>query len=199
MVASTPTWPRRRTNSVARASLEGWKREPATSFNWMMLTWQSVRGDPMATATLEDMEGEVTCVVFPKAYKKYNDILRGQAAGQDPTGDVFVRIHGKVERDDRGTQVMVSEVEPIELEGEANQPKIFEILMNSSRLNRDTLEHLQEMFGRHTGFDRVELRVEESSGDTMRMELPAKVDATSPMLRAEVLELLGADGSVMVA
>ena len=157
------------------------------------------RGDPMATATLEDMEGEVTCVVFPKAYKKYNDILRGQAAGQDPTGDVFVRIHGKVERDDRGTQVMVSEVEPIELEGEANQPKIFEILMNSSRLNRDTLEHLQEMFGRHAGFDRVELRVEESSGDTMRMELPAKVDATSPMLRAEVLDLLGADGSVMVA
>ena len=32
-------------------------------------------GDPMAIVTLEDMEGELSLVLFPKAYKKYASTL----------------------------------------------------------------------------------------------------------------------------
>ena len=47
--------------------------------------------------------------------------------------------------------------------------------------------------------DRVELLVEEASGDTMRMELPTKVDARNMMLMAEVTDCIGRGGRVAIA
>lgn len=157
-------------------------------------------GDAMAIVTLEDMEGEVTCVVFPRAYKKYAGVLAGQT--DEVTGasvsDVFVRMQGRLERDDRGTQLMVSAVEPIELDDENNRPKVLEILMPSRLLSREFMERMNRVFGEHRGMDRVELRVEESGGQTMRMELPSKVDASSMVLGAILREMLGAEGRVQV-
>jgi DNA polymerase-3 subunit alpha len=157
-------------------------------------------GDFMATVTLEDMEGELNCVVFPKSYKKYRDLLLGRASGQEGEGgDVFVRMRGRLERDDRGTQLLVSEIEPIQLDEASNRPKVFEVMMSSRLLNRSFMERLSDVFSRYGGLDRVELRVEESSGDTMRMELPTKVDASNMILFGEVMELLQEDGRVVVA
>lgn len=158
------------------------------------------KGDFMAIVKLEDMEGEVTCVVFPKAYKKYRDLLNGRAEGQeDDGGEVFVRVRGRLERDDRGTQIMVSEIHRIALDDDANRQKVLEVLMSSRLLTRDLMERLSALFGRYRGLDRVELRVEQSSGDMMRMELPSKVDAANLLLQAEVRDLLGADGHVVLA
>ena len=71
--------------------------------------------------------------------------------------------------------------------------------MSSRLLTRDLMERLSALFGRYRGLDRVELRVEQSSGDMMRMELPSKVDAANLLLQAEVRDLLGADGHVVLA
>ena len=158
-------------------------------------------GDPMATVELEDMEGELSCVVFPKSYKKYRSVLMGQTDEQtgESTGDVFVRMHGKLERNDRGTQLLVDEVRPIKLDEATNRPKVFEVLMSSRLLQRSFMEQLSATFGRYRGLDRVELRVEESTGGMMRMELPNKVDASNMVLFAEVTDLLSGDGRVVVA
>ena len=157
-------------------------------------------GDFMGTVTLEDMEGEVNCVVFPKVYKKSRALLMGQEGDQEAEGgDVFVRMHGRLERDDRGTQLIVSQVEPIRLDEASNRPKVFEVLMSSRLLNRDFMERLSRVFKTYSGLDRVELKVEESSGDMMRMELPTKVDASNMVLFSEVMDLLQGDGHVVVA
>ena len=43
-----------------------------------------------------------------------------------------------------------------------------------------------------------EIRVEMSTGETMRMELPVKIDARNMVLFAEVDDLLGRDGKAVV-
>ena len=52
---------------------------------------------------------------------------------------------------------------------------------------------------RYPGLDHVELRVEAESGDTMRMELPCRVDARNMVLLAEVTDIVGLAGHVCVA
>ena len=56
-------------------------------------------------------------------------------------------------------------------------------------LSRTRMDELGAMFGRYRGMDRVELRVEGSSGETMRMELPSRVDAHNMVLLAEIADL----------
>jgi DNA polymerase-3 subunit alpha len=158
-------------------------------------------GDMMAIATLEDLEGEITVVVFPKTYRQSASVLSGEVDEQtgEQTGDVFVRIMGRLDRTDRGDQFLAQKVEPIELSDKTNKPKVLEVLMQSRCLSRTFMEGLQQILGRYPGLDHVELRVEANSGDTMRMEIPTKVDAHNVVLFAEVTALLGDGGKAVLA
>ena len=158
------------------------------------------KGDQMAIVTLEDMEGEITLVVFPKTYKECAQILQGEI---DPTtgertSDVFIKVHGKLERGDRGDQVITSSIEAIELSEATNKPKVVEVYLPSRMLSIDKMERLQSIFVRYAGLDRIELMVESNAGDIMRMELPAKVDAKNMVMLAEVDDFVGREGYVQV-
>lgn len=157
-------------------------------------------GDPMAIVTLEDMENEIDVVVFPKTYKKSAAILAGQADEQtgEQVGDVFVRILGRVERSDRGDQLMATAVEALELSEKTNKPKVLEIMLPTNMLSRTILEQLQKIFELHPGLDRVELYAEGADGSRMRMEIPMRVDAKSVMLMARIQDLIGAAGHATV-
>lgn len=159
------------------------------------------KGDPMAIVTLEDMEGEVTVVTFPKVYEKCASVLMGEV--DEHTGgavdDVFVRIQGRLERGDRGLQLIAIQVEPMLLNEKTNKPAVLEVLMPARRLSRVFVDQLSGIFDRYHGLDHVELRVEMGSGETMRMELPIKVDAHNTVLRAEVDDLVGREGKVVLA
>ena len=159
------------------------------------------KGDPMAIVTLEDMEGEVTLVVFPKLYKTCAATLAGEVDEEtgETQGDVFVKVAGKLERSDRGNQVICMEVEPLVLDERTNRPKVMEVNIPAQMLTRSYMDALGQILGRYPGLDRVELRAEATSGDVMRMELPARVDARNMVLRAEMTDLVGRDGKVLVA
>ena len=101
-------------------------------------------GDPMGIVQLEDMEGEATVVVFPKTYKEAEGYLYGEV---DPeTGaqlsDAFVRIKGKLERSDRGDQIIAQEIVPLELSEEKNKPKVFEVMVPNSRFSQGNMARL---------------------------------------------------------
>ena len=132
-------------------------------------------GDPMAVVTLEDMEGETTLVIFPKLYKKCAEALTPHVDEEtgEAEGDVFVKVSGKLERSDRGNQIICMEVEPLVLNEKTNRPKVVEVMMPASMLTRGRMDELGSVLARYPGLDHVELRVEAESGDTMRMELPA--------------------------
>ena len=158
-------------------------------------------GDPMAIVQLEDMENELDVVVFPKAYKKSAAVLAGQTDEQtgEQTGDVFVRVLGRIDRSDRGDQFLATAVEPLELSEKTNKPKVLEIMLEPSALSRSMLEQLQKVLSLHQGFDRVELFVVSESGDRLRMEVPCRVDAKNVMLMARVQDLLRDKGTATVS
>ena len=157
-------------------------------------------GDAMAIVTLEDMEGECTVVVFPKVYKECAKILSGEANPEagEAAGNIFVTVEGKFERSDRGDQLICSKVEPLILNEATNRPKVIEINMPSNLLTRPRMEELGKVLARYRGADHVELRVASNSGDTMRMELPARVDAHNMVLLAEITDIIGRTGRVLV-
>ncbi len=158
-------------------------------------------GEPMAIVTLEDMEGEVTLVIFPKSYKKYESVLAGEVDPEtgESSGDVFIKVTGKLERSDRGNQVKVMELEPLVLNEKNNRPRVLEINITADTLTRSRMNDLSGVMGRYPGLDLVELRVEAASGDIMRMELPLKVDTKNMVLLAEVTDIVGRQGHVEVA
>ena len=54
----------------------------------------------------------------------------------------FVRVKGKLERSDRGDQIIAQEVLPLELNEEANRPKVFEVMVPSSRFSQGNMARL---------------------------------------------------------
>lgn len=157
-------------------------------------------GDPMAIVTLEDMEGEATVVIFPKTYKQCEGYLYGEV---DPeTGaqlsDAFIRVKGKLERSDRGDQIIAQEIEPLVLNEESNRPKVFEVMIPSSRFSQSNMARLATVLNTNPGGDRVELFIEQADGQTMRAEIPTRVNARSISLIAEVKGIVGNKGRVTV-
>lgn len=157
-------------------------------------------GDPMAIVQLEDMEGEATIVIFPKTYKQCEGYLYGEV---DPeTGaqlsDAFIRVKGKLERSDRGDQIIAQEIEPLVLTEESNRPKVFEIMVPSSRFSQSNMARLATVLATNPGGDRVELFIEQSDGQTMRAEIPVRVNARSIPLISEVKGVVGNKGRVTV-
>ena len=63
------------------------------------------RGDYMAFATLEDMSGQIECLVFPRIYEKYQTLLQEDAA---------VVISGKISvREEEAPKLLAERVTPI--------------------------------------------------------------------------------------
>ena len=159
------------------------------------------KGDQMAVFTLEDMEGEISCVCFPKVFAAKGKLLFGDV---DPitgesTGDVFVKVRANLERSDRGNQLMVMDLEALELNEEDARPKVLELRVPGVMLNQSFIARLTRVFGTYPGGDNVELLVEESGGQTMRAEIPMHVDCRNYALMAEVEDVLRGQGSVVVA
>ena len=157
-------------------------------------------GDPMGIVQLEDMEGEATVVVFPKTYKEAEGYLYGEV---DPeTGaqlsDAFVRIKGKLERSDRGDQIIAQEIVPLELNEENNKPKVFEVMVPNSRFSQGNMARLATVLTTNPGGDRVEIFIEQVDGRVLRAEVPAKVNARSIPLLAEAKAIVGNQGRVTV-
>jgi len=157
-------------------------------------------GNQMAVFTLADMEGEVTCVCFPKVFEKKGAVLFGEVdpvSGQ-PVGDVFAKVRANLERSDRGAQLMVMDLEPLDLGAVSNRPKTLEVRIMSSMLNQTFIGQLSRTFSAYPGNDNVDLLVEEVSGRTMRAEIPVHVDARNVGLVVEVEDILRGQGTVAV-
>ena len=158
------------------------------------------KGDPMAIITLEDMEGEATVVAFPKVFKSAENYLYGDVDPEtgESTSDAFVRVRGKLERGDRGDQIVAQEIESLKLTDEANKPKVFEIMLPYDRSYRSNLARLATVLQTSPGGDRVELFIEQKDGKMLHVEPSMLVNARSIALLAETKSLVGNKGRVTI-
>ena len=65
---------------------------------------QSKKGNRFAVFTLEDFTGQGECVVFPKTYEQYREILMD---------DSIVTIIGKAEENGNSVKLIVDEIKPL--------------------------------------------------------------------------------------
>lgn len=151
------------------------------------------KGDSMARFNLEDIEDELEVIVFPRLFAKAGSALEG-----NEIGETYVTVTGWLERSDRGDQFIAEKIEPLELDEKKNQPKTLSVTMTADKLSRNMVERLASAFSAHPGLDSVELFVQDSTGDKMRMEMPTKIDATNVVLFATVQQLVEPAGSVAV-
>ena len=111
------------------------------------------KGDPMAVVTVEDRGGRLEAVVFPDAFRKYGRLLDADADAS------VVVVSGKLEVDDETARLVVSEIRTVDALLSA-AGRALAIRLASPPANRETLEALKEVLGRHYGNGRVVLEVE---------------------------------------
>jgi len=145
-------------------------------------------GKLMGTFVLEDLEGSMEGVLFPQTYDKYRDLI---------VEDAVVRIRAKVESSDRGTKLMVQDVQPLSTDGRFEKPPaVLWVRADSATLSNGGGTAFKAILARHPGRDSVQVKLESITGTkVLKMPDEFRVDATSASLHAEIKELLG-EGSV---
>ena len=143
------------------------------------------RQTKMATFTLEDTTGHVECICFK--YDENAEAIRD---------DAIVKVKGKFEVNDRGSQIMAFELEALELREEDARPSHLQLQVPSRSFDQSRSANLSRILRQFPGRDGVVLLVEQADGRKFRAELPVSVDARSPIMKAEIRDLFGPEALI---
>lgn len=115
------------------------------------------KGSNMAIVRLEDMEAGVDCLCWSKTWEEYRQVLQSELE----TGEIAaVHVRGKLERSDRGSQVIVYEVKPLVADNGADGgaagavkrgPSAMAIHVRSEMFSNETMHELSAIFDNYPG------------------------------------------------
>ena len=136
------------------------------------------KGDPMLFFQLEDLEGSVECIAFPKTVHDYGPLI---------VEDAVLVVSGNL--DHRGDEVKVVARELKELE--IRDDSTVRLTIQAARLTPEIVESLKMILNNHPGSASVYLHMTDN-GDTKVLKLSDahKVEPRSALF-AELKELLG--------
>jgi len=145
-------------------------------------TIRTKQGDPMAFVNIEDMNGAVEAVIFPKVYEAVSDFL---------VQDFPVLIQGEAQKDEKGVKLLAESVVPMEKAEEIWTASVH-ITVDVTSAGRETLESLREILSRYSGACAgfIHLRAPESTETVIRLPDDFKLNATPEMIR-EINGFLG--------
>ena len=151
--------------------------------------------DTMAIVTLEDLEGSVPCVVWPSTLKELDD--KGQRSMIEE--DSILLVHGRLERGDRGAQVIVESLGLLDPAAARKRgPSALSIHLRSEVFSEAVMTRLSGVFENYPGAQPVTLFIEQKDGRKFRAELPVQVNCESPELLAKVGSIVGEQAVKMV-
>jgi DNA polymerase III subunit alpha len=151
--------------------------------------------DLMAVLTLEDLAGSVTCVVWPKMLADLDE--RGKRSMIEEDSTLVVR--GRLERGDRGAQVIVDAMAPLDPDSTGRRgPSSLSIHLRSEVFSETVMTRLSGVFENYPGAQPVTLFIERPDGRKFRAELPVQVNCESPELLAQVGSIVGEQAVEMV-
>jgi DNA polymerase-3 subunit alpha len=145
------------------------------------------KGDKMAFVTLEDYDGKIEVVCFPKAYEKCKDAIRA--------GNVVI-VKGQIEGDEQGAKVLASHVESLE---SASQERIKNVRTVVFRLDpyktsRDQLENLKKLCLKSKGGCKGVIEYAAPDGVRARFQFPDELTFSADYgFIQEVKEIFGSD------
>ncbi|MGN6162687.1 MAG: DNA polymerase III subunit alpha [Marmoricola sp.] len=138
------------------------------------------RGDPWALVTIEDLEGAVDVLMFPKAYTLAAGLLRE---------DAVLSVKGRISRSKEQLELHGLEVSAPDLRSAEGGP--VQISLPSTRCTPAVVEQLSEVLRSHPGTTEVRLMLR-SRSSTKVLRLPDRLRVTStPALIADLKQLLG--------
>jgi DNA polymerase-3 subunit alpha len=144
--------------------------------------------EQMAVCMLEDLQGDVEVLVFPKSFPQLAPALR-------PNAVLFVQ--GRVAiREDR-PRLIAEQIVPIEQSAE-KLGQAIELVLRAPGMEKERLEQLKGLLSRFAGPLPVYLRLEMPQEPSMRLKLAEQFRVTPSQELLETLEkLLGEDAVVV--
>jgi DNA polymerase-3 subunit alpha len=137
-------------------------------------------GNPWAAATLEDLEGALEVLFFPKTYAECSTQL---------ADDAIVLVKGRLDRRDESPKLIAMEVSVPDLAAGGNGP--FVVSMPVQRCVGPVVDRLHEVLRSHPGLAEVHLRLANGRRTTVvRLDDKLRVKP-SPALLADLKQLLG--------
>ncbi|ROP43074.1 DNA polymerase III subunit alpha [Pseudokineococcus lusitanus] len=139
------------------------------------------QGNAWAIATVEDLEGSVEVLFFPKTYAEVMHELRE---------DLVCVVRGRVNRRDDVPTIYASEMSIPDTSTPAGGPLVIE--MATSRCTPPRVEKLKDVLLMHAGGTEVHLRLRSSPERATLMRLDSALKVTpSPSLYGDLKALLG--------
>lgn len=139
------------------------------------------QGRIMGSLVLEDLEGSIEAIMFAQAYERF----REQVAE-----DSVVRVRAKFERSDRGTKLLISDVQPFDGRMFAAPPGGIEITAPVAVLHDGGSGKLKTLLASYPGRDEVRVKLVGDEGAKV-LRLPDTVDRGDANLHAELKEMFG--------
>jgi len=137
-------------------------------------------GNPWAAATLEDLEGALEVLFFPKTYAECATQL---------ADDAIVLVKGRLDRRDDSPKLIAMEVSVPDLSAGSDGP--FVMSMPVQRCVGPVVDRLHEVLRSHPGLSEVHLRLCNGKRTTVvRLDDKLRVKP-SPALLADLKQLLG--------
>ena len=104
-------------------------------------TLRTRKGDLMAFAVLEDLNGSVEVVVFPEAFAAAGDLL---------SEDRAILVQGEVQKDEKAVKIIADTIVPVD-QAESTWTASVRLTLDLSRTDRDLLLSLHDLLKRHRG------------------------------------------------
>lgn len=139
-------------------------------------------GHAMARFKLEDLEGEVECVVFPKAYGAVSKSLMAHE---------MVVVHGRAEARNDQREILVDDVIPLKEARERLASRVV-LTLSTAGLEEEPLNKIQKICQEHPGKCQLVLRLQTPTHGEYALLTEHKVAATDGFLH-EAEKLLGRD------
>ena len=122
----------------------------------------SKKGNRFAVFTLEDFTGQGECVVFPKTYDQFREILMD---------DNIVTIIGKAEENGNSIKLIVDEIKPlVKTAGSEKHPEKVLIRIDSSQFDAAKLFEIKSILTNNEGESAVVIHLKNGSKESL-MEL----------------------------
>ena len=148
---------------------------------------RSRKGDRWAILTLQDMTGVVEVLAFAEAFARLEGILQAGAP---------LLVKGRVNVEEVGTRVVVSEARPLEDVGEPG-PSLLRVRVDRSALDEFTMDCLQGLFSMNRGNCPVEFEVVSADGTMARVLTDRRVRVDRELVE-KVRQMCGADAVEVV-
>jgi len=126
--------------------------------------------DLMAVFELEDLEGSIEVMVFPRSMLKFGHMLRD---------DAVVIVKGRVKANDDERQMICNEIEVFEARERTGS---ITIKLGAPALEQQHLDDLKQLLKRHPGEHDVQIEFDDlGKKKTVQLSESYRVDAASPL------------------